>query len=222
MTDTTTTPPLSVLDLLKENYPSQFYGVPDADGTILAEVIDVWAGKNLNGIQTDVTQLPAASALVPLTADQFGLARSVTNIGVSGTTLLYPSRFYATYDTTAAQPTGITGWFDTWTLSTTKNLPAASDMLALTQDQWNDRATGPQGVKDDDLVDYTPPAPVVPLETQAQTELAWIASQASMAAAMGETFTDNMKAYVKAIQAIANGTDTTSTALPARPATIMN
>ncbi|MBS1080831.1 hypothetical protein [Gluconobacter kondonii] len=222
MSDTTTTPSLTVLDLLKAHYPSQFYGVPDTAGTVLAEIIDIWSGKNLNGAQVNVTQLPAASALVSLTADQYNLAVGATNIGVSGTTLLYPSRFYATYDTTAAQPTGITGWFDTWTLSTTKNLPAASDMLALTQDQWNDRATGPQGVKDDDLVDYTLPAPVVPLETQAQTELAWIASQASMAAAMGETFTDNMKAYVKAIQAIANGTDTTSTALPARPATIMN
>ena len=222
MTDTAITPSLSVPDLLKENYPSQFYGVPDAAGTILAEVIDIWAGKNLNGIQTDVTQLPAASALVPLTADQFGLAVGVSNIGISGTTLLCPARFYAAEETAAAQPPGVTGWFDTWELTTTKNLPAASDMLALTQDQWAARVTGPQGVQDGALVDYTPPAPVVPLETQAQTELAWIASQASMAAAMSETFTDDMKAYVKAIQAIAGGTDTTSTALPARPATIMN
>ena len=220
MTDTTST--LSVLELLKHNYPSQYYGIPNTSGDFLSTVLDVWNAKYLNENPVTLPQLSAASALVPLTVTQFALAKGATNIGITGTALLYPSRFYATYDTAAVQPTGVTGWFDTWTLSTTKNLPAASDMLALTQDQWNDRATGPQGVKDDDLVDYTPPAPVVPLETQAQTELAWIASQASMAAAMGETFTDNMKAYVKAIQAIAGGTDTTSTALPARPATIMN
>jgi len=220
VTDTTST--LPVLELLKQHYPSQYYGIPNMSGDSLSTALDVWNAKYLNGSPVTLSQLSAASALVPLTVTQFALAKGAPNIGITGTALLYPSRFYATYDTTAAQPTGITGWFDTWTLSTTKNLPAASDMLALTQDQWNDRVTGPQGVKDDDLVDYTPPAPVVPLETQAQTELAWIASQASMAAAMGETFTDNMKAYVKAIQAIAGGTDTTSMALPARPATIMS
>jgi len=220
VTDTTST--LSVLELLKQNYPSQYYGIPDTTGDFLSAVLDVWNAKYLNENSVTLPQLSAASALVPLTVTQFALAKGAPNIGITGTALLYPSRFYATYDTAAVQPTGVTGWFDTWTLSTTKNLPAASDMLALTQDQWAARVTGPQGVKDGALVDYTPPPPVVPLETQVQTELAWIASQASMAAAMGETFTDNMKAYVKAIQAIANGTDTTSTALPARPATIMN
>ncbi|MGY6770150.1 hypothetical protein [Komagataeibacter sp. NFXK3] len=38
---------------------------------------------------------------------------------------------------------------------------------------------------------------------------------------MGETFTADMKAYVLAIAAIANGIDTTSTTLPAQPTDVM-
>ena len=61
----------------------------------------------------------------------------------------------------------------------------------------------------------------VSLKTQATTAQAWIQQQASLASAMGEVFTADMKAYVKAIAAIANGTDTTSTALPAQPTDVM-
>lgn len=43
-----------------------------------------------------------------------------------------------------------------------------------------------------------------------------------MAAAMGETFTDDMKSYVKAVKAIADGSDVTSKKLPDRPASIMS
>ncbi|MGS0649174.1 hypothetical protein ACU81Q_16320 [Komagataeibacter melomenusus] len=68
---------------------------------------------------------------------------------------------------------------------------------------------------------YTPPAVAVPLKTQAATAQAWIQQQANLAAAMGETFTADMKSYVTAITAIANGTDTTSTTLPAQPTDVM-
>ena len=61
----------------------------------------------------------------------------------------------------------------------------------------------------------------VTLKAQATTTQAWIQQQASLAAAMGEVFTADMKAYVKAIAAIANGTDTTSTVLPAQPTDVM-
>jgi hypothetical protein len=71
------------------------------------------------------------------------------------------------------------------------------------------------------LVDYTAPAVAIPLKTQAASAQAWIQQQANLAAAMGEVFTADMKAYVKAIAAIANGTDTTSTALPAQPSDVM-
>lgn len=61
----------------------------------------------------------------------------------------------------------------------------------------------------------------VPLKTQATSAQAWIQQQANLAAAMGEVFTADMKAYVQAIAAIANGTDTTSTALPAQSTDVM-
>lgn len=70
-------------------------------------------------------------------------------------------------------------------------------------------------------------APVVaepvapPLKIQAATAQAWIMQQANLATAMGEVFTADMRAYVKAITAIAGGTDTTSTELPAQPADVM-
>lgn len=61
----------------------------------------------------------------------------------------------------------------------------------------------------------------VSLKTQAISAQSWILQQANLASAMGEVFTADMRAYVKAINAIANGTDTTSTALPSQPTDIM-
>ena len=133
----------------------------------------------------------------------------------------YPARYYARYDTSAPQPSGVTGWFDTWSLSSTQILPEAAAMLPLTPAQWDARMTGPQGGENGTLVAYTPPAPVISMKEQAASELSWIAAQASLATAMGETFTDSMRVYVKTIQTIASGTDTASASLPARPGLIM-
>lgn len=215
----------SVLDLLRMHYPARYYGLPSADGAKLASALDVWNAMSGTGQEKSIMGLPAASSLVPLTAVQFGRMADATDVGIdpnAANALLYPDRYYARYDTTAAQPTGITGWFDTWRLSGTENLPAAADMVPLTDAQWGSRVTGPQGVAGHALVDYTPPAPVVPLKDQATSELSWIASQASLASAMGEGFTDAMKAFVKAMQAIANGTDVSSTTLPERPEAVMS
>lgn len=60
-----------------------------------------------------------------------------------------------------------------------------------------------------------PPQP--PLRDQAQSAFSNIQSQAPMIVAMGESFGPQTQAYVKALQAIINGADTTSTALPTRP-----
>ncbi|WP_338332146.1 hypothetical protein [Acetobacter sp. LMG 32666] len=129
----------------------------------------------------------------------------------------YPNRYYAQYDTSAAQPTPVLGWLDMSIYSDTSGFPPASDLLPITQAQFSARTAGPYGVSNGALVQYAPPAPVIPLKTQAQTAQAWVQQQASLAAAMGEVFTADMKAYVKAIAAIADGTDTTSTVLPAQP-----
>ena len=55
------------------------------------------------------------------------------------------------------------------------------------------------------------------LAAQAQAQLRTWGSKAAMLVAMGQAFSDAQKAYVTALQAIAAGTDTTSTALPAEP-----
>lgn len=138
----------------------------------------------------------------------------------------YPARYYASYDTSAAQPTSVTGWYDVWSMSDVSNVPAASTMIAISESDWNNTSTFHlpigKGVQNGEIIDYTPPAVVVPLATQAQSEMSgWISQQASIAVAMGETFTADMKTYVKTIQAIATGADKTSTTLPTRPTDVI-
>jgi len=190
----------------------------------LGRVLDVWNDSELDKASGfNLMGLAAASSLVPLTADQYRLASKATHIGfdTEKNTLLYPARYYASYDTSAAQPTHVNGWVDAWTLTTTANTPQASSMVPLTADQYANRATGPQGVQNGALVEYTQPKTVEPLKDQAEDKMTWITSQASLANVMGEAFTDAMKTYVKAIQAIASGADTTSTALPVAPSVVM-
>lgn len=129
----------------------------------------------------------------------------------------YPDRYYASLDKPCA-------WYDMWSYSSVEGFPAASALFALTPDQWEAKggysSSRPMCVDNGALVDYTPPAVPVPLKTQAASAQTWIQQQANLAAAMGDVFTADMKAYVKAIAAIANGTDTTSTALPTQPTDI--
>lgn len=137
----------------------------------------------------------------------------------------YPNRYYASYDKEATQPTPVNGWFDTWDMSSVSNVPSASEMIPVTETQWNDTTTFRlpmgKGVKDGVIVDYTPPVTPVPLTTQAQSAMSWVNEQAALASAMGETFTDDMKAYVKALRDIISGSDTTSTKLPEQPTLVM-
>ena len=55
------------------------------------------------------------------------------------------------------------------------------------------------------------------IKDQAIGVMAQIQATAALTVAMGETFGTEMRAYVTAVQAIAEGTDTTSTSLPAAP-----
>ncbi|WP_025824600.1 hypothetical protein [Asaia astilbis] len=139
----------TVLELLKSNYPSQYYGIPSSDASVISLAVNVWAAIDVSGQPHNVTTLPSSSALVPLTEAQFSLLIGSTNVTLDpeSLALLYPNRYYAEFDTSAAQPTGVTGWFDTWTLSTTKNIPQAKDMLGLSEEQWNARKVVGQGVE---------------------------------------------------------------------------
>ncbi|MFT8723728.1 MAG: hypothetical protein ABF759_14335 [Acetobacter malorum] len=230
MTETTT-----ALVAIQSAYPAQYYGQYDTSvtgTTRLTGVIDVWNGVNINGAQINLLGLPAASTLVALTAEQYKLASSARNVWVSGGKLLWPERYYASYDTTAAQPTSVTGWFDAWLIGGAEitappaTLPDAASMVAVTADQWDDltfHVSIGKGVKDGAIIDYTPPAAPVPLATQAATALASARTYVSNTYTMlNETTPDAWVTYLKALMAIVGGTDTTSTALPDRPTVIVS
>lgn len=221
MTDTTTT----ALSAIKSAYPSQYYGQYDTTQTnitTLSAVLDVWNGVTVSGTSFNVLGLPAASSLVPLTADQFALAKSASNIWVQNGALVYAARYYASYDTTAAQPTPVTGWYDTWGMSSIAKVPAASATIAVSAENWNDTETfrlpAGKGVQAGAIVAYTAPPAPVPLATQAETALVSARTYVNNTYTMlNEATPDIWVTYLKALMAIAGGIDTTSTALPTRP-----
>lgn len=212
---------MTFLEQVKTNYPSQYYGIL-SEGKIQT-FVDVWGGADISGAAFSVLTLGAASAMAALTAEQWALAqiRSVSgllNVFVSGIAVQYGSRFYCDSSTPCAV-------YDMWGFGTIDGLPPEASLHAITPEQYADRQAKPRDQYYDattaSLLDYTPAPVAVPLKTQAATAQAWIQQQANLAAAMGEAFTADMKAYVKAVNAIASGADTTSTALPAQPADVM-
>lgn len=134
----------------------------------------------------------------------------------------YPDRYYASYDTTATQPTIVTGWYDTWTMSDVSNVPKATDMIVMTGTEWNDttfRMPVGKGVKDGIIIDYTPPAVPIPLAAQATSALSTARTYVyNNYGILNEATPDDWVTYIKALMAISNGTDTTSTILPTQPA----
>lgn len=228
MTDTNTT----LSNLVRSAYPSQYYGQIDTTNSVLQmPALDVWNCTTINGQPiSNILELPAAANMVALTSEQVSLLQEapmsghlIVPVDVTAKALKYPARYYCDGDAPA-------GFYDTWGYTSTDHLPDISELHPVTSAQWTERqnsaATGLKQYTWDaasgSLETYTPPAVVVPLATKAQSEMSgWINQQAAMASAMGETFTADMKAYVKAIQAIATGADKTSTALPTRPTDVM-
>lgn len=214
MTDT------SVLDSVKTNYPSQYYGVI-SDGKI-STLIDVWNGVDINGNAYGILTLGAASTLAALTAAQWTLAKTAPmsgtlNIFVSGTAVEYPGRYYCDKNAPCAV-------FDMWGYSSISGFPAVTDLYVITsaayadrqtnfREQYYDTATGA-------LADYIPPAVVIPLKTQAETALTSARTYVyNNYGILNEATPDTWVTYLKALMAIANGTDTTSTTLPTEPTT---
>ncbi|WP_238706754.1 hypothetical protein, partial [Acetobacter tropicalis] len=206
--------------LIASAYPARYYAQYDraATGiTLVTSLVDTQADD------ARINALPAAADMIALTPAQWSLARGAPSIHVQDGKLLHPARYYASFDLSAAQPTPVLGWYDTWAMSNVASVPAATDMIAVSAGDWADittfRKPNGRGVQDGEIVDYTPP---IPLSVQAQTELAWIQQQESRAFVRGQKFTAEMLAYADTIEVIADGTDTTSTKLPDRPANIMS
>ncbi|MCP1231715.1 hypothetical protein [Acetobacter indonesiensis] len=217
---------LTALDAIKAAYPARYYASYDENQTQGA--CDMWTGRMADGRSLGAAILDAepASLMIALTEEQFNMMASVYSVPVKDGKLLYPARYYAGYDTSAAQPTQVTAWFDTWGMTSVVGVPDSDDLIAVSATDWHNssfRASVGKGVYAGEIIDFTPPPLPVPVLVQAKSELTdWIASQASMAAAMGETFTDDMKSYVKAVKAMADGSDVTSEKLPDRPTSILS
>lgn len=133
----------------------------------------------------------------------------------------YPDRYYARYDLTATQPTAVTGWYDTWDMSSVANVPAASDMIIISEENWNDitfRLSVGKGVQDGKIIDYTAPAYEPTLKEQAGYALATARTYVNNHyTILNEPTPDEWVTYLKALMAISNGTDTNSTSLPSEP-----
>lgn len=217
MTDT------SVSALVQGAYPAQYYAV--IDGGKLGVLLDVWSGRSISGQTFNILTLPAASALIALTADQWSLASvpsrtGSSNIFLTGSAISYPDRYYCD----KGSPCQV---YDMWGYSAAPSEPVLADLYPITSAEYEDRQINYRqqyyNTTTGKLADYVAPVVPVPLKDQASAEVSgWIQSQINYAAAMGEAFTDAMKSYVKAVSAIASGADTTSTALPARPTDIMS
>lgn len=96
----------------------------------------------------------------------------------------------------------------------------AENFVKISESDYEKLSTLP-GAKIDEsgtLIPYQPPVSQAALKSAAAYSLQTVNSQAAVATAMGQTFGLQMRAYVQQLRAIANGTDTTSTTLPAAPA----
>lgn len=203
-------------------YPARYYAAYDTAATGVTRVTALY---DVQSAQTAIQNLPAASDLIPLTAEQWAMARGAANIWVQSGALLYPARYYAAYNTAAAQPTSVTGWYDTWMMISVANVPAATNLVPVSAADWADttgfRVPAGRGVQAGKIVDYVPPAPPappVPLATQAARALQAAATVTwADYGSLGLAVPQEWVAYQQALRAISTGTDTTSTALPAQP-----
>jgi len=206
------------LDELKAAYPAQYYGLCDAGASGISSLItavDAWV---VNGVYAGAN-LPAAATMIALTAAQYALAQGASSIPVQGGALLYPARYYASYDIAAAQPTHVTGWFDSWDMTSLTAVPAATAMVALSPAQWADpalRMASGKGVQGGAIVDCIQ-TDTLPVRAQAALNSARAYVQNTYLI-LNEATPDAWVAYIKALMAIANGTDTAATALPVQPA----
>lgn len=210
-------------------YPNQYYGKYDsASGLLIVPVFDVWNGVDSNGRPiNDTAIVDTAVNMVPLTAAQVSLIKRGTDTGylnipvdAATKTLKYPDRYYCNENSPAA-------FYDMWGFS--RIPPISTELHAVSTDIWDARmASALTGLKQyvwdkssNQLVDYVPPVRVVPLKTRAATALASARTYVNNNyTILNEPTPTEWVTYLKALMAIANGTDTTSTVLPTAPTAI--
>ncbi|GAB6968543.1 hypothetical protein JCM25156A_25810 [Komagataeibacter kakiaceti JCM 25156] len=127
---------------------------------------------------------------------------------------------YAHFDSRQAAPSRVIGWYDSESFNalTLKSLPE-SDLLEVTDAQWSMRYPGPWAVGDGALVAHAPAATAVPLATRASAALTQARTHVLHHYKLLDEPTPAVWiAYLKALMAISDGTDTASTVLPASPA----
>ena len=130
--------------------------------------------------------------------------------------------YYAATEKLADGTMPVTGWFDISSDSDPSNYPDPATLTPVSAADWQRQYTQtprtPWQIKGGELVGYTPPPVVIPLKEQAATAL----QQARITVynnygILGEPTPAVWVTYLRSLMAIANGTDTTSTALPAAP-----
>ena len=211
----------TALDAIKSTYPARYYGVVASGGTSLSAVYDVWTATDLRGATINVLGLVAATEMAPLSGAQWTLAQEASMSGlltvpVSGLVIQYPDRFYCDKNAPCAV-------YDMWAFSSPPTVPAIGDLYAITASEYADRQTNYREQYYDTatrkLADYVAPVVVATLADQATAALSTARTYVSNNYTMlNETTPDAWVTYLKALMAIANGTDTTSTALPSAPA----
>ncbi len=124
----------------------------------------------------------------------------------------YPARYYARL----CADGHVKGWYDTWDMGRVDHLPPATDLHALTAEEWDTLArTMPHRKEGGKLVPHTP---VAPLSQQASRALKAARQHVwEEYGSIGEPVPQPWIAYQKGLRAIRDGLDATSTALPARP-----
>lgn len=214
-----TTTSLTGAAVIASAWPARYYAAYDTTATGITTVTALYDVQSAN---TVVQNLPAATAMVALTEEQWLMTAGAVNIWVQNGALLYPARYYAAYDTTATQPTIVTGWCDTWGMSSVTSVPATSALIAISRQDWADtkefRLPVGRGVQAGKIIDYSPPVKPLPLATQATAALA--AGRQTVwneYGSLNDPTPDSWVAYLKGLAAIANGTDTASTPLPSAP-----
>ena len=131
--------------------------------------------------------------------------------------------YYAETEKLADGTVLVTGWIDIASDSDPSNYPDPTTLTPISDADWQrqyNQMPRPQWwqIKDGKLTEYTTPPVLVPLKDQAVAALQRGRMNVyNNYGIIGEPTPVSWVAYLKALMAIANGTDTTSTTLPTAP-----